>query len=291
MKTPDMRGHCDRTGRRRARVPSQFVNRKSHVPQAFTLIELLVVIGIIAILASLLLPALVRAKAKAQSTACRSNLKQLQLCWNLYVDNNNDALPPTTTVGGSASYRSIEPSWAVGNAKQDITTTNLERGVLFPYDRSVGIHRCPADTTTVERHPEVLRTRTYQLDVLLNGYYPYAAPLPWPPPRWLKQKSSALLKPPPCGVLTFIDAYPVTCDSADFSLSFQEFPNNLGELWGSLPGQQHDRGASLAFADGHAEHWRWRCSRNYTVEQDWYALTNADDVFDFQRVKNAFPKP
>jgi prepilin-type N-terminal cleavage/methylation domain-containing protein len=60
----------------------------------FTLIQLLVVIAIIAILASLLLPARSRAKGKAQSVACLNNLKQLQLGWSMYVDDNNDWLVP-----------------------------------------------------------------------------------------------------------------------------------------------------------------------------------------------------
>src|SRR6476646_3959395 len=95
MRTPGIKPFAPRGGARRG----------------FTLIELLVVIVIIAILASMLLPVLSKAKAKAQAVSCLINLKQLQLAWHLYADDHQDAICPNQSAGSGQEDASSPGSW------------------------------------------------------------------------------------------------------------------------------------------------------------------------------------
>src|SRR5450631_2909176 len=110
--------------------------------RAFTLIELLVVIAIIGILAAMLLPVLASAKAKAQGIKCLNNVKQLQLAWQLYADDNGDAIAPSA--GGSPN---INLSWCAGNFLQNPPDTTdlslLKNSLLGSFAGSTGIYKCP----------------------------------------------------------------------------------------------------------------------------------------------------
>ncbi len=112
----------------RVRDRSQVASRGSAWRRvtAFTLIELLVVIVIIAILAALLLPALSRTKARAQSIACLNNLKQLALSWVLYAHDHDDFLVPNKDGdNGGGDWVSFPGSWIEGNVDLDATTANI----------------------------------------------------------------------------------------------------------------------------------------------------------------------
>lgn len=148
---------------------SAFFQPTKRLRHGFTLIELLVVIAIIAILASMLLPALAKAKLKAQGISCLGNLKQLQLAWQVYADDNGDLMPSNIDAAQNGIERTLPGSWVLGNAQIDTNRTNIESGMLFPYTRSVAVYRCPADRSLTRGQQKQPRLRSYALQNSLTA--------------------------------------------------------------------------------------------------------------------------
>jgi prepilin-type processing-associated H-X9-DG protein len=249
-----------------------------------------VVIAIIAILAGLLLPALSRAKAQALNVACLNNLKQLQVCAHLYAMDHNDTLPPNNFVydissGAPSVGFSTNITWCPGLARYDTTTDNIQRGLLFPYNRSVGIYHCPADKSTVENRFGVplsmRRTRSYNMSQSINGL-PIAPELIILPPSF--QKESDINRPGPSQLSVFIDVHEAGILDSLFGIPPPGWQQIFGmrETWWDLPANRHSQGCDLAFADGHAEHWRWVVPKIFQeVGQD---IAGEEEMKDFRRL-------
>lgn len=254
------------------------------VQGAFTLIELLVVIAIIAILAGLLIPGLGRAKAKGQQIACMSNYRQLQLCWHLYVDENRDTLPPNETTAGSGrgAFNATTNTWIAGNAWTDTATANIERGVLFPYNRSVKIYKCPADRSTVMDQGRTPRVRSVSMSSYMNDVVS-------PSDRSCWHLYSQIVNPPPVKALVFVDEHEGSIENARF---FITQPSDW--LWVDFPATRHSNGGVFSFADGHCELWKWLEPRTLQISRLKGWIQNNSGVVgkdrDLGRVYQGIPR-
>jgi len=232
------------------------------LPRGFTLIELLVVIAIVAILAALLLPTLSRAKSQGDSVRCLSNLKQLQQGWFMYTQENNESLPPNIVRRNGLAHVNIAGSWVLGNTTLDTNTANIEAGVIFPHVGAAGVYRCPADRSTVEKHPALRRTRSYAMEMWLNCDAITGTPVDeLNDTPFNLRKYTRIVDPPPTRAWVFIDDHQVTRGDGLFRISNPWYAPHSPrkDAWvASWPADRHRNGANLSFADGHVEPHRWR---------------------------------
>lgn len=235
-----------------------------HPVQAFTLIELLVAIAVIAILAAILFPVLGKAKQRPQTADCLNNMKQLQVSYRMYVDDNNDFLPPNESV------HDVDVSWVLGDAQTDVTTSNIQNGLIFQYNHQAKIYVCPANTLMIPdgNGGYVPQTRTCSVDFALGGYTQATLAAGGPARGGMTYNGVTSLakfsqiQTRSAGVaqkIVFVDEAQNGVDDGCFATYPAGVDNND---WWNIPGCRHDgkRACTFTFADGHAEVWRWHGS-------------------------------
>jgi len=218
----------------------------------FTLIELLVVIAIIALLLSILMPALHLVKEQGQRATCLSNLRQLMIAWIMYADSNDDKL----VNGDTGEYPNIhknETPWVLTDWRTGMTESEKQEaihdGALWSYCNSMKIYKCPTVNKAIRTTGTVEKVfRTYAVVDSMNCK------------DWSTMGVDMIKKrleiPEPTYRIVFLDDGGTSPAAlGGWTVYVQE------EKWWDPPPVRHGDGTTFSFADGHSEYHKWEDSR------------------------------
>jgi prepilin-type N-terminal cleavage/methylation domain-containing protein/prepilin-type processing-associated H-X9-DG protein len=231
----------------------------------FTLIELLVVIAIIAILAAMLLPALSKAKQRAQAIYCMNNLKQMMIAWQMYSHDNRDSIV-SAQHGGQAQGGNFDPvigpAWVSGWLDWTTSSDNIRTDFLIndkwariaPYvSKALTVFKCPADNFLSAPQRALRWTgRVRSLSGNIGVGPGNAEAGPWSTIYKHYTKVTQMQYPGPTDTWVFIDEHPDSMNDPGF---FN--PQNANTIV-DTPATYHNGACGLSFADGHAEIHKWK---------------------------------